>query len=164
MTLAEQPTGDHQELIRGLNDEARLLQQFVDLLLLEQKALSAGSTDDLPPLAEEKSKLAVQLDRIAEYRGKSLVAMGFSADRKGIEAWCARFPTDQTAAHMWEKVVDLAHEAQALNRLNGELIQLRMNVTAAAMESLRVGKSSLELYGPDGQSAKADHRRIDHAV
>lgn len=164
MTLAEKPIDGHQRLVQGLNDEAQLIQQFVDLLLHEQKALSAGDTDALPALAEDKSKLAGQLDRMAEDRCNALLSMGFSADRKGIEAWCARFPTEQNVARTWERILDLAREAQALNHLNGELIQLRMNVTAAALESLRAGKSSLDLYGPDGQSAKTDHRRIDHAV
>lgn len=162
--MAEKPIDGRQGFIQGLNEEARLIQQFVDLLLHEQKALSAGDTDVLPKLADDKSGLAAQLNRIAEDRGRMLVAMGFSADRAGVEAWCARYPEEQTAARTWNTILGLAREAQALNQLNGELIQLRMNFTAAALESLRAGKSSLDLYGPDGQSAKTDHRRIDHAV
>lgn len=164
MTLAQEPADGLQGFILGLNEELRLIQQFVDVLLNEQKALTAGDTDALPKLAEDKSRLAGQLDRVAENRGRVLLAMGFSSDRKGIEALFARYPVEQTAAHTWERILNLAREAQALNHLNGELIQLRMNVTAAALESLRAGKNSLDLYGPDGQSAKAEHRRIDHAV
>ena len=162
--MAEKPTANLQALIQGLNEEAGLIQQFIDLLLHEQRALSDGDTDALPALAEDKSKLAGQLDRIAEDRGRALLAMGFSADRQGIEAWCARFPAEQAATRTWERILDLAREAQALNHLNGELIRLRMNVTAAALEALRAGKSTLDLYGPDGQSARTGHRRIDHAV
>jgi flagellar biosynthesis protein FlgN len=155
---------EEKHLVQAIAEEAQVVQQFVDLLSLEQTALTAGDTDGLPALAEQKSKLAVRLDNLAEQRNMTLKAMGFPADRNGIESWCAQHPAEQIAGDTWAGIIKLAREARELNRLNGELIQLRMNVTATALEALRASKNSLDLYGPDGQSAKAGHRRIDHTV
>lgn len=152
------------QLHQALTEEAQAIQQFVDLLSTEQKALSAGDTDELPALAENKSKLADHLNQLAERRNVMLVALGFSDNREGIEAWCSQHPAEEWTANTWASILKLAREARELNRLNGELIQLRMNATAAALEALRASKSSLDLYGPDGQSARTEQRRIDHAV
>ena len=151
-------------LRQTVTEEALAVQQFVDLLSLEQKALSAGDTDDLPALAEKKTQLAGHLNHLAEQRNVTLAVLGFSADREGIEAWCAQHPAEQVAKTTWANILKLAREAHELNRVNGELIQLRMNATSAGLEALRASKSSLDLYGPDGQSSKAGHRSIDHAV
>jgi flagellar biosynthesis protein FlgN len=164
LTLADALNKEGKHLVHAIAEEAQVVQQFVDLLSLEQTALSAGDTDGLPALAEQKSKLAVRLDNIAAQRNATLVAMGFTTDRSGIEAWCIQHPAEKITMDTWASIIKLAREARELNRLNGELIQLRMNVTAAALEALRASKNSLDLYGPDGQSAKAGHRSIDHAV
>ena len=162
--MAEKPIDGRQGFIQGLNEEARLIQQFVDLLLHEQKALSAGDTDVLPKLADDKSGLAAQLNRIAEDRGRMLVAMGFSADRAGVEAWCAGHPEEKVVAAAWAGVLELAREAKELNRLNGELIALRMQHNARALEALRSGNNPLDLYGPDGQAQPPNRVRINDSV
>ena len=155
---------DGKRLIQAISEEALAVQQFVALLSLEQTALSTGNTDDLPAFAENKGELASRLERLAEQRNAVLAAMGFSTNREGVEAWCSQHPTGKTVADTWADILKLAREARELNRLNGELIHIRLNATANALEALRVSKNSLDLYGPDGQSAKTGHRRIDHAV
>jgi len=151
-------------LKQTITEEAAVVQQFVDQLKLEQTALSAGDTDNLSTFADQKSMLAVRLGDLAERRNALVAAQGFSPDRKGIEAWCEKHPAELAAAGTWAKILKLASEARELNILNGKLIQLRMNFTAKALEALQAGKNSLDLYGPDGQSTKTGHRRIDHAV
>ena len=151
-------------LLQILAEEAESIQQFVDLLNLEQVALASGETDALPEFAEKKSKLAVTLNKLAGQRSTLLSAQGFSIDRKGVEAWHAKHPTEQSVADTWSTILTLAAEARELNRVNGELIQLRLNVTAKALQALQAGKNSLDLYGPDGQSTSTGQRRIDHAV
>ena len=164
MTLADTTSGDASMLLQMLIKEADAVRQFVDLLKREQSALSSGDTDDLPEIAEEKIQLAKHLDQLAASRCTSLIAQGFATNHAGIEAWCTEHPARETAINSWSKILELAREAHELNRLNGELIRLRMQFNAKALEALRVGESSLGLYGPDGQSTKPGHRRIDHAV
>lgn len=157
-------SGETKPLLRIIAEEARTVQQFVDLLNREQTALSVGETDELPALAEQKSILANDLVNLDMQRNDLLAIMGFKSGRKGIEAWCAKHPAEQAVADTWATILRLATEARELSRLNGELIQLRLNVTAKALQALQAGKSSLDLYGPDGQATNSGLRRIDHAV
>ncbi len=144
--------------------EAEAVQQFVGILKLEQASLSQGNTDDLPGFAEQKSKLAVHLNSLAAKRNAVLAAQGLNANRAGVEAWCAKHPQERNAAKVWSGILTLASEARELNRLNGELIQMRMQYNTKALEALQGGRSSLDLYGPDGQSTASNSKRIYDAV
>jgi len=146
-----------------IDGEATLLEQFVELLRREQVSLTQGVADDLPLLADQKNGLVIQLNQLSAQRAVFLEALGLSADRAGIDAWCAQVQ-DPQANNVWQKVLQLATEARELNRVNGELIQIRMQFTAKALEALGGAKNSLELYGPDGQSTKPGGRRINDAV
>jgi flagella synthesis protein FlgN len=157
-------TTETAAFVQTITAEADAVQQFVDLLKLEQNTLSSGKTDDLPAFAEQKSKLAINLNSLATQRNTSLAAQGFGVDRTGVESWCAKYPDEKTAKMAWTKILSLAFEARELNRLNGELIQMHMHYNAKALEALQGGRNSLDLYGPDGQSTTAGNRRINDAV
>ena len=157
-------TTETATFLQIITAEAEAVQQFVDLLKLEQSTLSKGKTDDLPAFAEQKSRLAIHLKNLATQRNTSLAVQGFGADRTGVESWCAKYPDEKTASMAWTKILSLAGEARELNRVNGELIQMRMHHNAKALEALQGGRSSLDLYGPDGQSTTAGNQRINDAV
>jgi flagella synthesis protein FlgN len=144
--------------------EAQVLMQFIDLLKLEQNSLSSGDIDALPGHAEQKTEFGARLDSLATQRNAALAAQGLGHDHSGINAWCARHPDQKTTATAWSALLSLAGEARQLNQTNGDLIQIRMRYNAKALEALRGGNSSLDLYGPDGQSRSAAHRRINDAV
>lgn len=144
--------------------EAQAVEGFVDLLKLEQSSLCRGDTDKLPGYAEQKLKFAAQLNELAARRNAALTAQGFGSDRVGADAWCAQHPEEEAATRAWTAVLALAGEARELNRLNGELIRVRMQYNAKALEALRGGATSLDLYGPDGQATTPGRRRINHTV
>jgi flagellar biosynthesis protein FlgN len=150
--------------LKALAAELEAVKQFIDLLKLEQTELSTGTTDALPGLAERKNTLAVHLSGLAAQRNASLAAQGLAADRVGLEAWCAKHPGEKRAARDWATILALAGEARELIRLNGELINTRMQYNSRALEALRGGNSSLDLYGPDGQSTTPGKRRIIDAA
>lgn len=152
---------DIQKMIEA---EAIVVEQFVDVLRLEQVALGNGSTDELPLLAEQKTGLATQLNTLTTQRNALLASQGFEADRAGIETWCAINPGAKSTSATWLKTLSLAAEARELNRLNGELIGIRMQYNAQALEILHRSETSLNLYGPDGQSKTKGGRRINDAV
>jgi flagella synthesis protein FlgN len=162
--LREVPTTGAATLAQTVAAEAEAVQQFVDLLKLEQAALGSGNTDDLPEFAEKKSKLAVHLGGLAAQRNATLSAQGFAADRVGVEAWCAKHGHEKKIVEAWTRILSLAAEARELNRLNGELIRIRMQYNTQALEALIGGKTSLDLYGPDGQSTMPSNRHINDAV
>ena len=151
-------------LARTVVAEAQTVEQFVELLKLEQGSLSRGDTDALAGHAEQKMAFAARLNEVAAQRNAALTSLGFAADRSGVEAWCAKHPAEEIAAKAWATVLTLAGEARELNRLNGELIRLRMQYNAKALEALRGGASSLDLYGPDGQATTPGRQRINHSV
>ena len=163
MTQPGVPSTDGGELRTLIENEASLLNQFVGLLRREQTSLSQGAAEELPELAEQKNGLVIQLNDLSARRAAFLESHAFPTDRAGIDAWLAR-EKDQDAAAAWQNVLTLASEARELNRVNGELIQIRMQFTAKALEALSGAKNSLELYGPDGQSTKPGSRRINDAV
>ena len=144
--------------------EAQAVEQFVELLKLEHDSLRRGDTDALAGHAEQKLKFADQLNELAAQRNAALAALGFGSDRAGADAWCAQRPEEEIATKAWATILALAGEARELNRLNGELIRLRMQFNAKALEALRGGASSLDLYGPDGQATVPGQQRINHSV
>jgi flagella synthesis protein FlgN len=162
--LAKEPNATPLPLLQTLTAEADAVQCFVDVLQLEQSALKNGHTENLADFAEQKSQLGIALKQLSGQRNSLLAASGFSDDRSGIEAWCAKNPNEQRVKETWARVISLASEARELNRLNGDLIQIHMQYNSKALETLRGGNSALELYGPDGQSQTLGNRRINDAV
>lgn len=151
-------------LLQGLAAEAEAIYRFVVLLKTEQIALSKGDTESLPGLAEDKDKVAAQLSGLAAQRNIFLATQGHPADRLGIESWCANNPAETGISSAWAKIIELASQARELNRVNGDLIKIRMQYNASALDTLRRSGNSLDLYGPDGQAKTVEHRRINDAV
>ncbi len=143
-----------------VDTEIATLQRFCTLLEREQQMLGKGEIDALLPLLQEKNELAAALTAVAKQRVKALAAEGLAADRAGVVAWFAAHPTATRARTDWSLLLSLATEARELNRVNGELIQLRMQHNALALEALLGTTNPLGLYGSDGQNSLPSGRRI----
>lgn len=152
------------ELEQTLAAEARLLGQFTALLETEREALTVGNTEELPAIGEQKEKLAIELTAVARQRNALLASLGHAADRPGVEAWIARHPKNERAAGYWREILATAARAKEQSRVNGQLIELRMQYNRQALDILRRQDNALNLYGPDGRSAAPGDRRIDDAV
>jgi len=152
------------EFLKAVSDEANLVRQFVGLLEQEKAILTEGKTDELPAIAGEKEKVAASLNELSRQRNSHLAASGFASDRKGMDAWAAQHPEKKETISAWNNTLSLAAQAKELNRLNGQLIQLRMQYTSQALEILRRKESTLDLYGPDGLSTPLGDRQINDAV
>lgn len=145
-----------------LHDEVLGVERFVQLLQSEQGMLQAAATDELGLIASEKAALAERLARLGAARNQLLSQAGFGIDREGLNAWAAR-AGDQAAA-VCARLLALAADARELNRLNGQLIALRLNNTQAALAALTPEHQRNTLYGRDGQtSARTGYRIIDSA-
>ncbi|WP_366143240.1 flagellar protein FlgN [Accumulibacter sp.] len=151
-------------LRRLLEDEVVVLRSFVGLLEREQRMLVEGNVDGLPDLLLDKNELTARLAAIAEQRRADLAGEGLSADREGIAAWFAAHPGEQEARASWAELLPLARQARELNRLNGEVIHLRMQSNTLAIEALVGTTGALGLYGPDGQSRPAGVGRISDSA
>ena len=151
-------------LLHTLEAEAEAVSRFVELLRLEQIALENGATDQLVDFAQKKSSVSSELTALAEQRHLTLAGLGVKADRAGIEAWLERQPSDTSLRSAWSRVIALAGEARELNRVNGELIQIRLQHNAQALAAMQGASRTLHLYGPDGHTEQLISRRINDAV
>lgn len=152
------------DLRRTLQTEADAVARFADLLKQEQNTLANGDVDALTPLIQQKNSVAAELTKLAQQRNALLAAEGLAPDRSGVEAWCVQHPANSEISAAWSRILSLASEARELNRVNGELIQIRMQHNAQGLEALLGASRSLELYGPDGQTAAHSGRRINDAA
>ena len=162
--LASDGAAGPDRLSSALTAEAAGIRRFVELLREQQQTLVAGDTAGLPDLSEKMGSLAADVNGLTANRNALLAGQGCTPDRAGMDAWCGRLPAGHAAAAVWSGILSLAAEARELNLLNGELIRMRMQYTDKALDILLRKDSSLDLYGPDGQSAAPGGRRIDDAV
>jgi flagella synthesis protein FlgN len=144
--------------------EAEVVARFVSLLQAEQITLGNGDTDQLSRVTEQKNIIAAELSALAARRNAALAEQKIAPDRPGMEAWLNSHKHDQLLNSLWSKVIALASEARELNRVNGELIQIRMRHNAQALEALRSASRPLSLYGPNGQTSTFSSRSINDAA
>ena len=147
------------ELAEILKAEADAVSAFVFLLGEEQSALKQGDADALPSIIERKATATSRLAPLSAARNALLEKTGLSRDRSGMEAWLRQHPGNVAVRDRWQRLLELAAEAQELNRLNGELIHLRMGHNAQMLEALRAANRQ-DLYGADGQATLGTPRRV----
>ncbi len=126
-----------------------MLDQFVALLQREQQALVDADAPALPAIAQEKSKLGEQLNRLANERLAAVAAAGFATDAAGIRLWLAGQPA--ATAVLWDQLLERARTAQRLNQTNGQLIETRLQHNQQALNALLQAANQAGVYGPDGQ-------------
>lgn len=139
--------------------EADAVSAFVFLLNQEQEALKTGNADALPAIIEKKIAAATQIGPISSARNAELASVGLSGNQVGMEKWLETRPGETNARKAWQQLTALVAEARELNRLNGELIRLRMSHNAQMLEIL-LAANRQDLYGADGQTSAVTTRRI----
>jgi flagella synthesis protein FlgN len=145
--------GNWQELATAIAAEAAAIDGFIAILKREQQLLSAGKVDDLSELIEEKTAAARDLVTHSTRRNATLATRRFAPDRAGIAAWLADNADDRGVEQGWNKMLGLAGEARELSRVNGELLHIRLQHNARALEVLLGASRPLQLYGRDGHAA-----------
>lgn len=147
-----------------LTRETQLVSQFVALLKQEQEALQSGVPDSLETISKEKEALVGQLNRLETERSAFVAPTTNAEDRSGMKAWLAQHPHDKHIPPLWEKLNTLARQAKALHEINGQLIEIHLSRTSAALAILEQHKQQHSLYGSDGQaSAPTGSRIVDSA-
>jgi flagella synthesis protein FlgN len=133
-----------------LTQELVTLESFVALLRNEQTLLSSGANEGLTALADDKSRAAIELGRLANLRDQALARLNLPPGRAGMDAWTL---TDAGSASQraWDRLLALAGEARALNEANGKLIALHLQHNRQALAVLMAAADQTATYGPDGQ-------------
>lgn len=134
-------------------DEVAAFEAFSTLLDTEHAALLAGDLDAVVRVAATKAERVMQLSGLAERRLAALRTAGFAGNRKGMAEWLllASGPRQGELSDLWNRLLEAAARAQALNDRNGALIQARMAFNQAALAALRSSNRFADVaYGPDG--------------
>lgn len=136
-------------LLAALIAERAALQKFVALLEREQGLLMESQTDQLLELSEQKSRDALELNKLAEARRALLKQHLPQLTVEAIRAWLEVNSREGLAA--WQEVLSLADRAQLLNNANGAVIQMKLRHNQQTLAVLSSAVNKANLYGPDGQ-------------
>lgn len=147
MTSGRSPVDFSAQLTR----EGNAARCFLRVLESEQAALASGEVEALENLAAEKSRLAGELDDLAQSRDRLLAEHGLPAGRKGAEVWADADGSGATR-RLWRELLELWTQAQRANRVNGALIDARLAHTRQALALLHTHAGRPALYGPDGHA------------
>lgn len=137
------------ELLAALSNELCAVRTFVELLQQEQRLLTENQTDKLLILAEQKSFQAIGLNQVAEVRRRLLRHNLPDPTSDAIQAWLTTHSTAGLA--LWQQIRSLAEQSQQINKVNGELIQMKLRHNQQSLAALSQAVHKADLYGPDGQ-------------
>jgi flagella synthesis protein FlgN len=140
--------------VAALEAELAAYTELCELLRAEQTSLERGDVDQLQQLTELKSRQVERLATLGATRVAYLHAVQLSASPAGMQEWLASHAGAQQPAlrRTWQRLLELAGEARALNELNGGLVATRLNHSQAALAALHAAGRQHLVYGPDGQN------------
>ncbi len=138
---------ENVKLTACLREERDTLQQCIALLDREQQLLIDGDIDALADLTQQKV-LALELAaRNTSIREHCLTGRGLSIDNDGM----SELLQDQPALRsMWYDILNRAREARDLNRVNGFLMEARIDRNHHALAVMHQAANSPSTYGNDG--------------
>ncbi len=138
-------------LLAALTEEHTALSNFVALLQQEQRMLMENSIDTLFTLAEQKSTHAANINQIAQTRHGLLQALIPELTASNIHDWLKL--NSKEGLKLWQDIRTLADQASELNRINGELIQIKLRHNQQLLGALSRAVNQANLYGPNGQTS-----------
>jgi len=138
-------------VLRALARECAALESWSALVDTERSALLARDADAVQEIAARKLRAADELAALMAGRNAALDAAGYSAAQGGQRGFTR---ANTQAAHLWQRLQQLATAAGAANRRCGQLIDAGLQQTARALAILRQDTLT-SLYSADGQPAVA---------
>jgi flagella synthesis protein FlgN len=134
------------EIKTQLTEERTALRAFIGLLEREQQILLSPDTEPLLDLATEKTRAAEALTALVKKRPQYI-----SAEPGKIEAWLRS--NAAIALDVWKDIQNMGLQAQQTNKINGELIQVRMRYNQQAVQALLgASEQTAGLYDPKGKT------------
>lgn len=144
------------ETAQILAREEIFLSRFIATLGEEQEALKAARPELLPSLADQKTRLVEELNKLEANR----IQLAGGPDRAAMLNWLATHPADRESPILWERLATLSQEARHLNELNAQLLDLHLRRTSEALQILTRHTQNSLVYGADGQATALTGSRI----
>lgn len=140
------------DLAARLSAEIEAVQAFLLTLQSEHDALTKGNIDKLSEYSRLKSEQLVQLSQLST--GNFLTQRDADAASHDIAAAIRGMDPDgrHGLTEKWEKLLNLAKQAQYHNQLNGAMIEAQMKHNQQALAILQEAAKQSSLYGPDGHA------------
>lgn len=126
--------------------ETRCVEQLSEALEQERKALLSGAAAELQQLAETKSALLAELQTLGQARAEVMRSLNLT-DKASLYAWVADKPELLAA---WETLSQALARSQAINSVNAELLQARIDFVDDSLAVLKEAASATLSYGRDG--------------
>jgi flagella synthesis protein FlgN len=142
-------------ILDALEAEATELAAFLSLLEAEQRALIDNTLSDLVEIAKQKTALAQGLEQRSRERQRLFEANGVRIDAAPPHTCLgADFLPESSwpaLAEAWQRVLQLARHASAMNQTNGMLIETRQRQNQQLMTLLQGTGGELS-YNATGQA------------
>jgi flagella synthesis protein FlgN len=137
----------------ALQNEHATMTILLDLLKQEQENLVSADTEALEQATPAKTDMVRRMAAATSERHQALAAAGFPASDSGMESWIAA-SADDSAASLWNALLDLTREAKEQNRVNGMLIARHLANNQNLLNAMRQPASGPDspVYGPGGQT------------
>nr|MBF0685057.1 flagellar protein FlgN [Pseudomonas sp.] len=146
-------------LLQQLSDDIGLTRQLLELMDLEYQTLSERNLVELEKLLTQKQGLLALLGQHAALRSQALAAQQLSADRSGLEAFCANSSSGNEILAQADELERLLEHCREANERNGQLIRTNQTAVGSMLTILQGTSDAPELYDRRGGAAKSSHQR-----
>ncbi|HEY9103903.1 flagellar protein FlgN [Chitinimonas sp.] len=142
-------------LLTTLENELAHIQTFIETLEQEQQALIDNTLAELETLSKQKTAHAATLEQLARERKRLFDVNGVElSPHPPHQLVSARhLPAEQLPAlqQAWDRLIQAARQASALNNTNGQLIQTRQQQNQQLMSLLQNSQNANLSYDALGQ-------------
>ncbi|HAQ28076.1 flagella synthesis protein FlgN [Stutzerimonas nitrititolerans] len=146
-------------LLQQFIDDIGIAEQLLELTNREYQTLSERNLVELEKLLTQKQSLLALLGQHATLRSQALAAHQLSADRSGLEAFCATSPSGTDILEQAGKLEKLLADCRTANERNGQLIRTNQAAVGSMLNILQGSNQAPNLYDRRGGAAKTSHQR-----
>ena len=156
-----QNTVTSKNILPLLQEISNYLQQLLDALHNEHKALSENDLKAVQIISEEKILLMEHLEDLNKERRTLLEQAGLDITSTGIEDFLqnSKSPRAPLIKSLWEDISNLSSQCDKQNNINGIIIESNKRHTENALSILQGKQQNTELYSKKGESIKASHNQ-----
>lgn len=137
-----------------LEDELKYADGLLELLSAERNALAKNNGKEIENIAQQKRKLAEQLELSAGRRTSHLKETSgmATADIRDYLVDCASTENGQELNILWQRLSDSLNKCREQNRLNGSILESSQRTIKQAIALLQGQGQEGELYGRAGKT------------